>query len=89
MRKWTIYQIRQKNHETGHFFFSKNSMRFFKETISDYGVWHRKDWEGKDRIFIHNKKNGKVREFNPETGEISRTLSAEQIVKAGLLRKII
>jgi hypothetical protein len=71
--KWTISSIKAANDAAEHYFFSRKTMAFFGDRVGNWGVWHR---DG--RVFIHLKvshrgaKAGQVREFNPNTGHISR-----------------
>lgn len=67
--RWTLAEIKRKNTESGYFFFSKATMRFFKETMRDWKVIHRDNGE----VVVCRKRggrDGKERIFNPETGSI-------------------
>jgi len=64
-KRWTLAEIKDMNNENGYFFFSKNTMKFFKDKMSDFKVYHR---DG--QVIVHRKKDGKEWEFNTETGSI-------------------
>ncbi len=64
--RWTLAEIKRKNTESGYFFFSRATMKFFKETMKSWKVIHRDDGS----VAVQRIKDGKERIFNPETGNI-------------------
>jgi len=79
MNRWTIAAIRQANIDGAQFFFSRATMKFFKQTMKDFGVYHRGE-----RVFIREKNRGLYREFDPDTGHISVPLRLDQCREFGL-----
>ena len=74
-KKWTISDIRRTNAETGGYFFSKDTMRFFKSRVLPYV------YQGLGGIYFVTAdqmvsssgpelRKFKVRKFNPETGDV-------------------
>ena len=71
-KKWTLAEIRAANENAGHFFFSRDTMRFFGDTMRSFSVRHV---DG--RVYVvrvaptkHKTGLGDWREFNPDTGDI-------------------
>ena len=64
-KKYTLAEIKEANLKAGHHFFDKGTMKFFKETMSDYKVEH----EGQ-KIYVVRKKDGRRSEFDHKTGFI-------------------
>jgi hypothetical protein len=75
-RDWPISAIAEANKSAGLFFFSRDTLRFFGDKISSFGVLCQ---GGKIYVFRKTapknaptgyKWNSELREFNPATGEI-------------------
>jgi hypothetical protein len=71
----TIYEIKRRTVETAPYFFSRDTMRFFGQTLRSFHVWKQPD--GKYLITAQSGSNwpGKHttrRLFNPETNELER-----------------
>ena len=69
----TIYEIKELTKQKAPYFFSRDSMRFFGQTLKDFRVYKQKD--GKYLIIASNGKiwEGKhitKRLFNPLTNEL-------------------
>jgi hypothetical protein len=69
----TIYEIKELTRETSPYFFEKNTMKFFRQKMSDFKVYKQED--GKYLITAPSYCNGKLmgitkRLFNPETNEL-------------------
>jgi hypothetical protein len=83
-RRWTLSAIRAANADSGRFFFSRDTMRFFGDTMKSWTV----DYNG-PRIFVVRvkpsrdldgrlmKDAGERREFDPTTGEIGSPIRAQ------------
>lgn len=68
-KKWTIQEIKAVHEERaiGGHFFSRDTMRFFKDTMKNLGVT-----QNEDGVFIFRKKGiSAYWKFNTETGAIS------------------
>lgn len=66
--KMTIYEIKQRTKKTAPYYFSRDTMRFFGQTLKDFSVIKQKD--GRYRICALNKNaptanDFTVRYFNP------------------------
>jgi hypothetical protein len=70
---FTISQIKYRNECAGHYFFSRNTMKFFGNTMKDFRVRHVKQDDGTKRVYVINTVGGAVHEFDPETGHINNT----------------
>ena len=71
----TIYEIKRRTAETSPYFFNRDTMRFFGQTLRDFRVYKQDD--GKYLIIADSGKNWKghhqtKRLFNPETNELER-----------------
>lgn len=69
----TIYEIKRRTSETAPYFFSRQSMRFFGQTLRDFHVY--KQSSGKYLIEASSGRNWKGhhvtrRLFNPITNEL-------------------
>ena len=68
----TIYEIKECTRETSPYFFSRDTLRFFGQTMRSFRV--RKQPDGKYLItapFGPGKPKGETRRlFNPETNEL-------------------
>ena len=66
----TIYEIKQLTKETEPYFFDRDTMRFFGQTLKDFSV--KKQDDGRYRIFAKSYSGGydTVRYFNPENNEL-------------------
>lgn len=74
----TIYDIKRLTNQTSPYFFSRNTLKFFKQTLKDFRVYKQKD--GKYLItapMYRTNDNGKLvyvsdtkRLFNPITNEL-------------------
>lgn len=73
-KRFTISDIRQANMSAGHFFFSPDTMRHFGDRVKDWGVIHKAD-----KVFIHHKRTGQVREFFPISGFIGLPLQGTTV----------
>jgi hypothetical protein len=74
-RKPTIYDIARLTSETSPHFFSRETMKFFNQRMSDFKVYKQDD--GRYLITAPVIKGGKEvsrtkRYFNPETNELDR-----------------
>ena len=70
----TIYEIKRLTEKTSPYFFTRDTLRFFGQTMRDFKVYKRKD--GKYLITAPCYYNGKVmgetrRIFDPETNELT------------------
>lgn len=61
----TIYEIKERTKETAPYFFSRGSMKFFKQTMKDFKVY--KQANGKFLIVANSWGGTTKRIFNPET----------------------
>lgn len=78
-KRWTLSAIKSANDDAGRYFFSRDTMRFFGDTMRNFGV----HFEG-GKIYVVRLKAGSKppaghgvgerREFNPQTGEIGTPL---------------
>ena len=74
--RWTLAEIRSMNEAGGHFFFSRDTMRFFGDTMSNFRVRHIKG-----AVYVVRVKRGKNdprrtapdewRRFDKSTGALS------------------
>lgn len=80
--RYTIAEIKRINQQAGHYFFSRDTMRFFGNTMKDFKVrtivpFH---WPDQVEVYVlacnHNAPVGadrmSVYRFTPETGDISK-----------------
>jgi hypothetical protein len=72
----TIYEIKEKTQQTAPYFFSRDTLKFFGQTMSSFRV--KKQSDGRIMIFApmrdrQGKKVGEtIRYFNPITNELER-----------------
>jgi|TARA_R100000664_G_scaffold33185_1_gene49653 hypothetical protein len=71
--KMTIYEIKELTKETAPYFFSKDTMKFFGQTLKDFRV--KKQDDGRYKITAPSGSNWEhehttVRFFNPENNEL-------------------
>jgi hypothetical protein len=59
----TIYEIKDRTRETAPYFFSRDSMRFFKQTMRSFHV--TKEADGRYLITAKSGGHMTVRHFNP------------------------
>lgn len=69
----TIHEIKNRTQQTSPYFFSRESMKFFGQTLRDFKV--RKQSDGKYLITAPSYWDGKLmgitkRLFNPETNKL-------------------
>jgi hypothetical protein len=64
----TIYQIKQKMHDTEPHFFNRETMKFFGQTMRDFRV--RKQSDGRYLITAPTKHGETMRYFNPVNNEL-------------------
>jgi hypothetical protein len=69
----TIYDIKRLSQEKAPYFFSRDSMRFFGQTLKDFKVYKQKD--GKYLIIASSGENWQEKHytkrlFNPLTNEL-------------------
>ena len=69
----TMYEIKQRTQETAPYFFSKQTMKFFGQTLKDFRVYKQKD--GKYLVIAESGGNWQYKHytkrlFNPETNEL-------------------
>jgi protein associated with RNAse G/E len=69
----TIYEIKELTKNTSPYFFSRDSMRFFGQTLKDFKVYKQKD--GKYLVIAESgktwqEKHYTKRLFNPITNEL-------------------
>jgi len=69
MRKPTIYEIKRLTKEKAPYFFSKDTMQFFNQTLRDFKVESMKD--GRFKISANSfGENETIRFFNPITNDL-------------------
>jgi len=69
MRKPTIYEIKRLTKEKAPYFFSKDTMKFFNQTLRDFKVKSLKD--GRFKISANSfGDNETIRFFNPITNDL-------------------
>jgi hypothetical protein len=69
MRKPTIYEIKRLTTEKAPYFFSKDTMQFFNQTLRDFKVESLKD--GRFKISADSfGDNETIRFFNPITNDL-------------------
>jgi len=71
----TIYEIKRKTESKYPYFFSRQTLKFFGQTLKDFKVYKQKD--GKYLIIAPCKWDNKLigytkRLYNPETNELER-----------------
>ena len=69
----TIYEIKRLTQDTAPYFFSRDTMRFFGQTLKDFRV--KKQADGRYRVSASSGDNWDgvhetVRFFNPENNEL-------------------
>lgn len=82
-KRWTLADIKAANESAGRYFFSRDTMRFFGDTMRSFSVRHdggkvylirvrpMRDRDGRNMGGV-----GQVREFNPATGDIGLPLKS-------------
>ena len=69
MRKPTIYEIKRLTKEKAPYFFSKETMKFFNQTLKDFKVETMED--GRFKISADSfGDNETIRFFNPKTNDL-------------------
>ena len=68
MKKLTIYDIKRLTMETSPYFFSKDTMKFFGQTMRDFKVSLLND--GRYKISAPSQDFETVRYFNPENNQL-------------------
>lgn len=74
MKRYTISEIAAANEAAGNYYFSKDTLQFFKQKRGDFKVKHI---AGRVFVFAPSRWDGKlmgysVGEFHPETGEVNK-----------------
>jgi len=67
----TIYEIKERTRETSPYFFSRNTMKFFGQTMKSFKVWKQAD--GRFMVYAKNKHGETVRYFNPLNNQLERS----------------
>ena len=70
MERLTIYDIKRLTAETSPYFFSRNTMRFFRQRLSDFKVYKQDD--GRYKIIAPMPCGNTTRFFNPKNNELER-----------------
>ena len=76
--RYTLSDIRRINGESGRYFFSRDTMRFFGDTMKSFGVRHI---DG--RVIVYRKRFPRYLaiidawEFHPQTGDINGLTSSD------------
>lgn len=93
----TLADIKAANEAAGHYFFSRDTMKFFGDTMRSFAVRHIGG-----RVFIERTRApakapsteagesmvGGLREFDPATGHIGVTLSGDDLADVERLREL-
>jgi hypothetical protein len=66
--KLTIYDIKRLTAETNPYFFDRQTMKFFRQTLRDFQVQRQPD--GRYRIAAARPYGETVRYFNPQTNAL-------------------
>lgn len=71
----TIYEIKTRTAETSPYFFSRQTLKFFGQTMASFSVRKMGDFSGRYIITAPMKMNGRVigqtcRVFNPENNKL-------------------
>ena len=69
MRKPTIYEIKRLTKEKAPYFFSKDTMKFFNQTLKDFKVESMKDVRYRLSAYSF-AENETIRFFNPKTNDL-------------------
>ena len=64
----TIHEIKKSTKKTAPYFFSKETMKFFKQTLKDFKV--KKMPDGRYRILANSWGGTTLRYFNPVNNEL-------------------
>jgi hypothetical protein len=93
----TLADIKAANETAGHYFFSRDTMKFFGDTMRSFAVRHiggrvfvervRAPANGPDRA-TGESMVGSLREFDPATGHIGVTLSGDDLADVERLRDL-
>ena len=73
MRKPTIYEIKKRTAKTAPYFFTRDTLRFFGQTLRDFRVIRETDGRFKieaKSYFMGDYMGETVRFFNPENNEL-------------------
>jgi hypothetical protein len=93
----TLSDVKAANEAAGRYFFSRDTMRFFGDTIKSFAVRHIGG-----RVFVERTRApanapspadaramiGELREFDPATGEIGLVLSGDALADVERLRAL-
>ncbi len=84
-RRWTLADTKQANTDAGGFFFSRDTMKFFGDTMRSFAVRHAGGKVFVERVRPMRDRSGRnmggigdLREFNPETGDVGPILHSEK-----------
>lgn len=67
----TIYEIKRRTQETSPYYFSRDTMKFFGQTLKSFRVVKQVD--GRYWVCAKRKNGGySIRYFNPENNELER-----------------
>ncbi len=66
----TIYEIKRLTRDTEPYFFSKDTMKFFGQTLKDFKV--KKQTDGRYRISAQSSNHETVRFFNPKNNQLEQ-----------------
>ena len=74
MKRYTLAEIAAANEAAGQYYFSRDTLRFFKQKKGDFKVRHV---AGRVFVFAPSRWDGRLMgysfaEFNPATGDISK-----------------
>ncbi len=70
MERLTIYDIKRLTAETSPYFFSRNTLKFFRQTLRDFRVYKQVD--GRYKIIAPMPVGETIRYFNPINNELER-----------------
>ena len=69
----TIYELKRRNKANGGSFFSRQSMKFWGDTLKGFGISRDVD---PAQVVVKRKRTGKSWRFNLETGRMVAPLTA-------------
>lgn len=76
-RLWSLAEVRARNMEAGFYFFSRDTMRFFGDTMRSFAVRNRPDGVFIERLKPMRTRDGRdmggvgsLYRFDPDTGHI-------------------
>tara|TARA_R100001530_G_scaffold134871_1_gene110683 strand:+ start:350 stop:556 length:207 start_codon:yes stop_codon:yes gene_type:complete len=64
----TIYEIKRRTKKTEPYFFSRDTMKFFNQTLKDFKVYKQDDKRFK--IIARSGNNKTIRFFNPNNNKL-------------------